>query len=69
MGKGKNKATGKNQRSVDILIARGPDYAQYVSPCEGAAKAGDHEAVANFLARLGQQNQLWIDAVQGKWNS
>jgi hypothetical protein len=65
MAQGKKK--GARKRRVDILVARGPDYAQYISPCEGAAKAGDRKAVATFLARLDQQNQRWIDAVQSKW--
>jgi len=48
------------RRSVDILIARGKGYAQYMSPCEGAEQAGDREKIASFFRKSDRRTDEWL---------
>jgi hypothetical protein len=48
------------RRSVDILIAHGKDYAQYMSPCEGAKQVGDREKIANFFRKSDRRTDEWL---------
>lgn len=49
-----------SRRSVDILIARGKGYAQYMSPCEGAEQVGDRERIANFFLESDRRTEEWL---------